>query len=239
MASDLLERSGQLDALAAMLDAVAARSRGRLVLVTGEAGAGKTALVRRFADEHRAHGADPVGGVRRAVHAARAGPAARRRRGGRRRARAGRGGRRAAARGRGRAAARAGAPRAHDPRHRGPALGRRGDPRRPAPAGAARPTRRPRCVRRAPTATTSSTCATRCGSCSASWPGRGNIARCELPRLSPDAVATLAEPARHRRRRALPPHGRQPVLPLRGAGAPASATSRRRSATRSSPAPRA
>jgi len=52
--SDLLERSPQLDALEAMLDDVRATSRGRLALVAGEAGAGKTALVRLFADEHRA-----------------------------------------------------------------------------------------------------------------------------------------------------------------------------------------
>src|SRR3954451_23114619 len=52
-AGDLLERCGQLEALAAMLDAVRRTSRGRLVLVTGEAGAGKTALARRFTDEHR------------------------------------------------------------------------------------------------------------------------------------------------------------------------------------------
>ena len=51
--NDLLERSGQLATLAAMLDSVRKTSRGRLVLVTGEAGAGKTALARRFTDEHR------------------------------------------------------------------------------------------------------------------------------------------------------------------------------------------
>ena len=51
--SDLLERSRQLAALEATLDAVRGDSRGRLVLVAGEAGAGKTALARRFADEHR------------------------------------------------------------------------------------------------------------------------------------------------------------------------------------------
>src|SRR3954453_11273255 len=52
-AGDLLERSGPLEALDAMLEGVRSTSRGRLVLVTGEAGAGKTALVRRFTDEHR------------------------------------------------------------------------------------------------------------------------------------------------------------------------------------------
>jgi DNA-binding CsgD family transcriptional regulator len=52
-ASDLLERSGQLAALETTLDAVRATSQGRLVLVAGEAGAGKTALARRFTDEHR------------------------------------------------------------------------------------------------------------------------------------------------------------------------------------------
>src|ERR1700694_3009578 len=46
----LLERSEQLSALAEQLAAVSATSHGRLVLVGGEAGAGKTALVRRFAE---------------------------------------------------------------------------------------------------------------------------------------------------------------------------------------------
>jgi ATP/maltotriose-dependent transcriptional regulator MalT len=52
--SDLLERSPQLDALVAMLDDVTATSHGRLALVAGEAGAGKTTLVRLFADQQRA-----------------------------------------------------------------------------------------------------------------------------------------------------------------------------------------
>ncbi len=50
---DLLERSPQLDALEAMLQEVRTTSCGHLVLVTGEAGAGKTAFARRFTDEHR------------------------------------------------------------------------------------------------------------------------------------------------------------------------------------------
>ena len=49
--TSLLERSTQLSALAAGLEAVADSRRGRLVLVSGEAGVGKTALVRRFCDE--------------------------------------------------------------------------------------------------------------------------------------------------------------------------------------------
>ncbi len=51
--SDLLERSRQLAALEAALDAVRGTSRGRVMLVAGEAGGGKTALVRRFADGYR------------------------------------------------------------------------------------------------------------------------------------------------------------------------------------------
>lgn len=49
----LLERSEQFRALAEHLRAVAATSRGRLLLVAGEAGVGKTALSRHFADEQR------------------------------------------------------------------------------------------------------------------------------------------------------------------------------------------
>jgi predicted ATPase len=51
--SDLPERSLQLAALEEKLDAVRSTSCGRVVLVAGEAGAGKTALARRFTDEHR------------------------------------------------------------------------------------------------------------------------------------------------------------------------------------------
>ncbi|MCZ2839763.1 ATP-binding protein [Modestobacter sp. VKM Ac-2985] len=49
---DLVERSAALDALEAALH-TAAEGRGSVVLVTGEAGIGKTALVTYFADRHR------------------------------------------------------------------------------------------------------------------------------------------------------------------------------------------
>ena len=51
--SGLLERSRQLAALGEALDGVRSTSRGRLVFIAGEAGVGKTALVRRFCkDRH-------------------------------------------------------------------------------------------------------------------------------------------------------------------------------------------
>jgi DNA-binding CsgD family transcriptional regulator/tetratricopeptide (TPR) repeat protein len=49
----LLERSQQLAALDEHLSAVIATTQGRLVMVGGEAGVGKTALVRQFADHQR------------------------------------------------------------------------------------------------------------------------------------------------------------------------------------------
>ena len=49
----LLERSDQLRELAEQLRLVAATSHGRLLLMAGEAGVGKTALSRHFADEQR------------------------------------------------------------------------------------------------------------------------------------------------------------------------------------------
>jgi DNA-binding CsgD family transcriptional regulator len=62
--TELLERDGELSALGACLEAVRGGSQGRVVLVSGEAGAGKTALVRRFADESTARilwgGCDPL-----------------------------------------------------------------------------------------------------------------------------------------------------------------------------------
>src|SRR5512132_2512249 len=51
--TELLERQGELVALASLLDDVREHRRGWLVLVAGEAGVGKTALLRRFCDEHR------------------------------------------------------------------------------------------------------------------------------------------------------------------------------------------
>jgi DNA-binding CsgD family transcriptional regulator len=46
--SELIERERELSMLGECLDAVRSSSRGRLVFVTGEAGVGKTALLRRF-----------------------------------------------------------------------------------------------------------------------------------------------------------------------------------------------
>jgi predicted ATPase len=47
---ELLERTEELSLLRDRLAEVSARARGRLVLVRGEAGIGKTALVRKFCD---------------------------------------------------------------------------------------------------------------------------------------------------------------------------------------------
>jgi len=52
-AEKLLERSDALSTLAGSLTVVAQTGEGRLVLVSGEAGVGKTALLRRFCDDHR------------------------------------------------------------------------------------------------------------------------------------------------------------------------------------------
>lgn len=48
---DLLERSEQLTRLRETLETVASERQGRLILVRGEAGIGKTTLLRRFCDE--------------------------------------------------------------------------------------------------------------------------------------------------------------------------------------------
>src|SRR5919197_1103697 len=117
-AGELLERSAELAALDACLAAVVGGGGGRLVLVGGEAGIGKTALVRAFCARAPAPrvlwGAcdalftpRPLGPLldvaERARRGARPGPAP---------------------------------PPRHDPRRRGPALGRRGDARHHAAARA-------------------------------------------------------------------------------------------------------
>jgi len=51
-ADELLERSDHLSMLTESLAAIAGTARGQLVLVSGEAGVGKTALLRRFCDDH-------------------------------------------------------------------------------------------------------------------------------------------------------------------------------------------
>src|SRR5919108_1200020 len=61
-ASDLIERERELSRLGECLDAVRSSSRGRLVFVAGEAGVGKTALLRRFCDD-RADGARVLWGA--------------------------------------------------------------------------------------------------------------------------------------------------------------------------------
>ena len=61
----LLERSAFLEALEESFDDVASGG-GRLVLVSGEAGIGKSTLVRRFCETRGSAHAGAVGGVRRA-----------------------------------------------------------------------------------------------------------------------------------------------------------------------------
>jgi DNA-binding CsgD family transcriptional regulator len=51
--TELLERSHELAALAGWLGGVAGGSHGRLVLISGESGVGKTQLLRRFCDDNR------------------------------------------------------------------------------------------------------------------------------------------------------------------------------------------
>ena len=133
---ELLERSDQLSALTDSLEAVIAAASGALVLVGGEAGVGKTVLLQAFCERARGSRADPLGRLRGAVHPGPARPALRHRRGDRWRSAGARVQRCPAARGHRRADRRAGRGASDDPRARGPALGRRGDAGRAAPAGA-------------------------------------------------------------------------------------------------------
>ena len=164
-----------------------------MVFVGGEAGAGKTALLRAFCDGRR---------DRRASSGAPATPCSPRARSDRsstsprltggeleelvsREAPAARGHRRARPRAGRRAPDRA--------RARGPPLGRRGDARRAAPAG---PQGRGRARRSSSpaTATTSSTAPTRSRSCSASWPRRARSRGSRSRRSPRQAVGELAAP---------------------------------------------
>ena len=77
----LLERSAFADALGESLAGVAAGG-GRLVLVSGEAGIGKSALVRGFCAAHATRARVPLGCLRCARHAAAARPLDRHRGGG-------------------------------------------------------------------------------------------------------------------------------------------------------------
>ena len=212
---------------------------GRLVLAGGR-GRGRqdrapAPLLRAPSDG----GADPVGRLRRALHAVSARSAGRHRRRHRRRAR-GRSSPTAAPPHAVAAALlrRAGPARPGDRRLRGRALGRRGDARRPAPARPAHRDR-PGAPRSRATATTSST---------APIPLRvtlGELSRLRRrptgsgsPRSPVEAVAELARATRRRCRRAVSPDGREPVLRDRGArrGRPSSCPPR--SATPCSPASR-
>ena len=213
--TELLERQGELDALAALLDDVRNQRRGWLVLVAGEAGVGKTALLRRFCDEHRSPGSDPLGCLRCAVHAESAGAADRGRgvergRGGGARPR-----RSEALRGRHRPHARAWPACAERARARRCSLGRRSDPRRGSPARAqggrcsrARPRELPRRAR-------SGASAAGPGGRALDQPG-GEAA------AGRSALAGGRRPTRRtawrRRRCSLPKDGREPVLRHGGPG---------------------
>ena len=167
--------------------------RGRLVLVAGEAGIGKTALLHAFCAE-LTRTARALGRLRGAVHAASARAAARHRRRDRRRARGARRERRRSRRRVGRAPARA-APRGRRPWSCSRTCTGR-TRRRSTSDPAARPQDRDgaRARRRHATATTSSTATIRSGSCSASCRRAGGLTRLTLAPLSPAAVAELAEP---------------------------------------------
>ena len=69
----LLERSEHLKVLGEVLTTTVSSGQGRIVLVAGEAGIGKTALLRRFCADLDGSAQGPVGTVRAVVHAPAAG----------------------------------------------------------------------------------------------------------------------------------------------------------------------
>ncbi len=79
MSEQLLERDAELRALSDGLDLVRRTGSGAVVLVAGEAGVGKTTLLRRFRADRPATTQVLWGGLRPAVHATAARSAARRR----------------------------------------------------------------------------------------------------------------------------------------------------------------
>ena len=233
-----LERAVELSALGERLEAVGRSSRGQLVLVGGEAGVGKTTLLRRFCDAHSRSArvlwggcdalftprplgpllavAEDSGGELEALVESGAMPhevvAALARR-----------------------AERAGP---HRLRSRGRALGGRGDARRPH---AARAADRDACrLWSSPaTATTSSTAGHPLrlvlGELATSQRGRADEAR----RAVVGGGRAARRAVRRRRGRALRQDRRQPVLRRRGARQSRPRRSRTRSGTPCSPAPRA
>src|SRR4051794_15914850 len=53
ISTELLERGPELATIEECLESIRSSSQGRVVFIGGEAGVGKTSLVRRFCEEHR------------------------------------------------------------------------------------------------------------------------------------------------------------------------------------------